>query len=63
MMELKSANHSTNPMFKKASLWLLHGRTFQRFDKTGVGIIELPELGTAMAEFLQNAWKFEGVLW
>lgn len=63
LCELKAADLCRNEKYTKAATWLTHGRTFQRFDVNGVGIIEHKQLVEAMAEFEAEQWKFDGVLW
>ena len=59
----KSGKELTNPMFAKASIWLLADRNFQKYDIRGNGIIDEPQLVEAMKVFLQDHWKYEGVLY
>jgi len=68
LVELKAAEmgkrgSTANPLFAKAAIWLTHGRTFQRYDTRGIGIIEEDKLKEAMEVFLTDMWKYDGVLW
>ena len=58
-----AGKNTKTTQFVRASIWLLHGRNFQKYDTRGIGIISEDELVKAMEVFLKDQWKYEGVLW
>ena len=60
-----SANPNlANPCgLRQASIWLQNNRNFQKYDINGDGVIEEVDLIEAMAVFMGEHWKFDGVLW
>lgn len=67
LCELKAAEleqtGAANSDFAKAAMWLQHNRHFQMYDQNCDGVIEEIELVPAMELFLNEHWKYEGVLW
>jgi len=67
LCELKSAEKGltgkADPMFSKAAIWLMADRNFQRYDDGGNGVLSRSDLESAMKVFLQDYWKYDGVLW
>jgi len=59
----KSNSGTVDPMFRKASIWLQTNRNFQKYDGDSDAILNIEELTNAMVVFLQEHWKYEGVLW
>ena len=55
--ELKAAEigqlGQDNPMYAKASIWLMNNRNFQKYDTRNIGIIDEPDLVEAMKVFLE----------
>ena len=52
-----------NPEFAKISIWLQTGGNFKKYDKRGIGVIEESAFEDAINRFLDEHWKYEGVLW
>lgn len=67
LCELKAAEMGSlgavNPMYSKASIWLMNNRNFQKYDVRNIGIVDEEQLVDAMRVFLEDHWKFDGVLW
>lgn len=67
LCELKAAEvgslGAANPMYAKASIWLMNNRNFQKYDIRNIGIVDEEQLVDAMRVFLEDHWKFDGVLW
>jgi len=65
--ELKAAEigdlGTDNPMYAKASIWLMNNRNFQKYDTRNIGIVDETDLVEAMKVFLEDHWKYDGVLW
>ena len=55
--ELKAAEignlGSDNPMYAKASIWLMNNRNFQKYDTRNIGIVDELDLVEAMKVFLE----------
>lgn len=67
LCELKAAElgkaGAKNPEFAKISIWLQTGGNFKKYDKRGIGVIEESAFEDAINRFLDEHWKYEGVLW
>jgi len=69
LVELKSAHgqwlSEQNPLFEKAALWLQYDRNYQKFDTNGgsEGNMIMADLISAMDVFLDENWKYDGILW
>ena len=55
--ELKAAEigdlGTDNPMYAKASIWLMNNRNFQKYDTRNIGIVDETDLVEAMKVFLE----------